>query len=154
MTVYLVARGRIADQAMHDEYVAKAVPTIPASARIIAIDMESEVVEGDQSDHRTVIIEFENREAFRAWYDSPAYRRCCRCGSNRSPAPWRSSTASSPRPANQAIRGNRAWQSPVQGEPTWRSGTRPDSRVGARRKRFDELGWLLKPRHRRITGSV
>jgi uncharacterized protein (DUF1330 family) len=74
MTVYLVARGRIADQAMHDEYVAKAVPTIPASARIIAIDMESEVVEGDQSDHRTVIIEFESREAFRAWYDSPAYQ--------------------------------------------------------------------------------
>ena len=74
MTVYLVARGRITDQAMHDEYVAKAVPTIPASARIIAIDSESEVVEGDPADHRTVIIEFENREAFRAWYDSPAYQ--------------------------------------------------------------------------------
>ena len=74
MTVYLVARGRIADQAIHDEYVAKALPTIPASARIVSIDMESEVVEGDPADHRTVIIEFENREAFRAWYDSPAYQ--------------------------------------------------------------------------------
>ena len=74
MTVYLVARGRIADQAMHDEYVAKAVPTIPPSARIVAIDMETEVVEGDPADHRTVIIEFDDREAFRTWYDSPAYQ--------------------------------------------------------------------------------
>ena len=74
MPVSLVARGRIADQAMHDEYVAKAVPTIPANARILAVDTASEVVEGDPADHRTVIIEFEDREAFRAWYDSPAYQ--------------------------------------------------------------------------------
>ena len=74
MPVYLVARGRIADQKMHDEYVSRAVPTIPADARIISIDMASEVVEGDPADHRTVIIEFPSREAFRAWYDSPAYR--------------------------------------------------------------------------------
>lgn len=35
--------------------------------------MESEVVEGDRADHRTAIVEFENRESLRAWYDSPAY---------------------------------------------------------------------------------
>jgi len=74
MSVYLVARGRIADQLMHDEYVSKALPTIPESARILSVDVASEVVEGDTADHRTVIIEFPSREDFRAWYDSPAYQ--------------------------------------------------------------------------------
>jgi len=74
MSVYLVARGRIADQIMHDEYVEKALPTIPASARVVCFDLASEVVEGDPADSRTVIIEFPNRDEFRAWYDSPAYR--------------------------------------------------------------------------------
>jgi uncharacterized protein (DUF1330 family) len=74
MSVFLIARGRIADQEMHDEYVARAIETIPSEARIVAFDFSSEVVEGDQADHRTVIIEFPSREAFRAWYDSPEYQ--------------------------------------------------------------------------------
>ena len=74
MPVYLVARGRIADQAMHDEYVERAIPTMPADARVVSVDLASEVVEGDSADARTVIIEFPSREAFRAWYDSPAYQ--------------------------------------------------------------------------------
>ena len=59
---------------MHDEYVARAIGTIPADARIVSFDLASEVVEGDPADHRTVIIEFPTREAFREWYDSPAYQ--------------------------------------------------------------------------------
>lgn len=74
MSVYLVARGRIADQLMHDDYVSKALPTIPESARVLSVDLASEVVEGDTEDHRTVLIEFPSREDFRAWYDSPAYQ--------------------------------------------------------------------------------
>lgn len=74
MSVYLVARGRIADQLMHDDYVSKALPTIPESARVLSVDLDSEVVEGDAADHRTVLIEFPSREVFRAWYDSPAYQ--------------------------------------------------------------------------------
>ena len=74
MSVYLVARGRITDQEMHDEYVARAVETIPSDARIVSFDLASEVVEGEPADERTVIIEFSSREAFRAWYDSPAYQ--------------------------------------------------------------------------------
>jgi uncharacterized protein (DUF1330 family) len=74
MSVYLVARGRITDQEMHDEYVARTVETIPSDARIVSFDLASEVVEGEPADDRTVIIEFPSREAFRAWYDSPAYQ--------------------------------------------------------------------------------
>ena len=74
MPVYLVARGRIADQIVHDEYVEKAVPTLPASSRVVSFDLASEVVEGDPAVNRTVIIEFPSREEFRAWYDSPVYQ--------------------------------------------------------------------------------
>jgi uncharacterized protein (DUF1330 family) len=74
MPVYLVARGRIHDQEMHDDYVAKAVPTFPADARVLAVDLETEMVEGAATDRRTVVIEFPSREAFRAWYDSPEYQ--------------------------------------------------------------------------------
>jgi uncharacterized protein (DUF1330 family) len=74
MSVYLVARGRIADQEMHDEYVARAIGTLPDDARVVSFDLSSEVVEGDSADHRTVIIEFPSRDAFRAWYDSSAYQ--------------------------------------------------------------------------------
>lgn len=74
MPVLLVARGRIADQELHDEYVARAIETIPADARILSFDLESEVVEGDPADQRTVIIEFPSREAFGEWYDSAAYQ--------------------------------------------------------------------------------
>ena len=45
-----------------------------ASARVVSFDLASEVVEGDPAVSRTVIIEFPSREAFRAWYESPAYR--------------------------------------------------------------------------------
>jgi uncharacterized protein (DUF1330 family) len=74
MSVYLVARGRIADQIVHDEYVEKALPTIPSSARVVSFDLASEVVEGDPAHNRTVIIEFPSRDEFRAWYDSAAYQ--------------------------------------------------------------------------------
>jgi uncharacterized protein (DUF1330 family) len=74
MSVFLVARGRITDQELHDDYVALAVPTLPSDARILAVDLASEVVEGDAADMRTVIIEFPSRESFHTWYDSPEYQ--------------------------------------------------------------------------------
>jgi len=75
MPVYALARGRITDRALHDEYCEKAVPTLPPGARILAFDLASQVVEGDPANHRTILIEFPSREGFRAWYDSPAYRK-------------------------------------------------------------------------------
>lgn len=74
MPVYLVAQGRIEDQETHDEYMAKAVPTLPPAARVVVFDLEPEVVEGPVTHPRTVILEFPSREAFRAWYDSPEYQ--------------------------------------------------------------------------------
>lgn len=75
MPVYVVAQNRIQDRAKLDEYVAKALPTIGAhGGRVVAYDETPEVVEGEVEPPRTVVLEFESREAFRAWYDSDAYQ--------------------------------------------------------------------------------
>ena len=60
---------------MLDQYVAKVIPTIKAGGgRVLAFQEEPEVVEGETAFPRTVILEFESKEAYRAWYDSPDYQ--------------------------------------------------------------------------------
>ncbi len=75
MPVYAVAQGRIENRKMLDEYVGKVIPTIQAhGGRVIGFDESPDVVEGKIEFPRTVILEFESRDAFREWYDSPEYQ--------------------------------------------------------------------------------
>jgi len=75
MAIIVVAQGTIKDRAKIDEYGAKAGPTIAASgAKIIAIDEDPEVIEGSIDNKRTIILEFESKDAFNAWYNSPEYQ--------------------------------------------------------------------------------
>ncbi|HJN92737.1 MAG TPA: DUF1330 domain-containing protein [Dehalococcoidia bacterium] len=73
MSVYLIAQGTINDREMLNQYMEKVVPTIPSDAKVLSIDENAEVVEGEVG-VRTVLIEFPDRAAFRAWYDSPEYQ--------------------------------------------------------------------------------
>ena len=75
MAVYVVAQSRIEDPEKLGSYVAKALPTIQASGgRVLGFDETPEMVEGTVDHPRTVILEFESKEAFQRWYDSPAYQ--------------------------------------------------------------------------------
>lgn len=75
MPVYVVAQGRIENREMLNEYVAKALPTIQSGrGRVLGFDESPEIIEGEIEHPRTVILEFESQEAFRAWYDSEAYQ--------------------------------------------------------------------------------
>ena len=75
MPVYAVVQGRVVDRAKLDEYVGKVVPTFKGyTIRVLAVDESPEVVEGQVDHPRTVVIEFESREAFHEWYQSPAYQ--------------------------------------------------------------------------------
>lgn len=75
MPVYAVAQGRIENREMLEQYVAKVIPTIQAGCgRILGFDESPRVIEGEAPYPRTVILEFPSEEAFRAWYDSPAYQ--------------------------------------------------------------------------------
>jgi uncharacterized protein (DUF1330 family) len=75
MAVYVIAQGRIEDREMLDQYVSQVLPTIRAGGgRILAFAEAPEVVEGEVEHPRTVILEFESKQAFRAWYDSAEYQ--------------------------------------------------------------------------------
>ena len=75
MTVYAIAQGRVDDREQFDAYVTAASPTLEAhGARLLALDESPEVVEGEVSYPRTVILQFESEQAFHDWYDSPEYR--------------------------------------------------------------------------------
>ena len=74
MSVYAIAQGRIDDPELLRRYVAQAIPTIEQhGGKILAFDESPEIVEGQIAYPRTVILEFESREALGAWYDAPAY---------------------------------------------------------------------------------
>jgi len=75
VSVYLVAQLRIDNRVLLDQYVEKVIPSLKiGGGRIIAFDETPDVIEGTTDYPRTVIIRFEDKEAFRTWYDSPEYR--------------------------------------------------------------------------------
>ena len=75
MPVYVIAQGRTVNRPMHDDYVAKALPTLPPyGGKILAVTETPDVIEGKVENPRFVLLEFPSRERFRAWYDSPEYQ--------------------------------------------------------------------------------
>jgi len=76
MPVYAIAQGTTVDRAMHDDYVAKAIPTLEKhGVKILTVTEEPEVIEGTIANKRFVLLEFASKAAFHAWYDSPEYRK-------------------------------------------------------------------------------
>jgi uncharacterized protein (DUF1330 family) len=75
MAVYVILQGKVENQELLDQYVAKAGSTIKThQGRTLAFDIDPEVVEGKIEHPRTVIVEFPSMATFRAWYDSPEYQ--------------------------------------------------------------------------------
>ena len=75
MPVYAIASGRVENQELLNQYLAKVRATILAhQGRVIAVDEAPEIVEGPVDYPRTAILEFPSLAAFRAWYDSPEYQ--------------------------------------------------------------------------------
>jgi uncharacterized protein (DUF1330 family) len=76
MSVYFVVNGTVKDAALLEEYVQGAFPTlgIVPTAKVHVLDLESEVIEGTPAGRRTVILEFDSRDDFESWYQSPDYQ--------------------------------------------------------------------------------
>ena len=71
---YIVANFSITDAEGYSAYPPLARPMLAAhGAEVLAVDRDSEVVEG-QAGHNTVVIRFPSKEAARAFYDSSEYR--------------------------------------------------------------------------------
>ena len=75
MAVYFVACVSIKDQEKYDQYAAKGAGTLPASAKVLALDTKPGTVEGEWPYTETGILEFPDEATFRAWYESPAYQQ-------------------------------------------------------------------------------
>ena len=75
MAAYFVAQYTVNDADGYRRYQKGAVPTIAASgARVVAFDAAAETIEGTPPGPQTVILEFEDTEAAKAWYDSAEYQ--------------------------------------------------------------------------------
>ena len=75
MPAYVIAETDVHDQAQYDRYKAAAPDTIAAyGGRYVARGGELDVLEGDWSPTRLVILEFDDLEAARRWYRSPEYQ--------------------------------------------------------------------------------
>jgi uncharacterized protein (DUF1330 family) len=76
MSVYLLfTRDKTLDQAEMDNYTKNVRPTFAGhDFKILALYGGHEDLEGAATEG-TVILEFPNAEAAKAWYDSPAYKQ-------------------------------------------------------------------------------
>jgi len=76
MSAYFVSHNRVHDATKNREYAALALETLaPHHHEILVFAEHSEVIEGDTSLPRTVVIRFDSTEAAMAWYNSPAYEK-------------------------------------------------------------------------------
>jgi uncharacterized protein (DUF1330 family) len=75
MSAYFVAHSTIEDAELLGEYLQAAGATLGiVPVKILAVDTDTKTVEGTPPGPRTVIMEFDSEDDFRAWYDSPEYR--------------------------------------------------------------------------------
>jgi uncharacterized protein (DUF1330 family) len=72
---YVILTEAIHDTAGMDAYGrASRAALVEHGGRVLVVDEDVQVLEGEWHGTRTVIVEYESVEKARAWYDSPSYR--------------------------------------------------------------------------------
>ena len=75
MTAYVIVETDITDPEQYEHYKAASPAAIAAGGgRFLVRGGELAVLEGDWSPSRVVVLEFEDLEAAKRWYDSQAYQ--------------------------------------------------------------------------------
>ena len=88
-TYFLVDIEEITDAEAYEGYKKGVAATVEQyGGRFLVRGGAYEVVEGEWESARLVVVEFEDKEHFRAWYDSPEYSKLkvIRFGASRSRA--------------------------------------------------------------------
>ncbi|HVA29857.1 MAG TPA: DUF1330 domain-containing protein [Gaiellaceae bacterium] len=79
MPAYVIVETDIHDPEQYERYKAASPGAVAAGGgRFVARGGELAVLEGDWNPTRLVILEFEDLEAAKRWYDSPGYREAKR----------------------------------------------------------------------------
>jgi len=74
MAAYFVVEVKVTDPQMYEEYRKRVGPTLERyGGKFLVRGGASETIEGTWKPPRLVILEFEDNEQFRRWYDSPEY---------------------------------------------------------------------------------
>lgn len=74
MAGYLIVDNEITDQDLFGEYASKIVGVIEAhGGRYLVRGGATEVIEGERTPHRVVVVEFESMERVQALVNSPEY---------------------------------------------------------------------------------
>jgi len=76
MSAYLIANLKINDRERYAQYEGAFMDVFDNyNGKILAVDENQEVLEGDYDCTRTVLIEFPSNEDAKAWYESDAYQK-------------------------------------------------------------------------------
>jgi uncharacterized protein (DUF1330 family) len=79
MSYYFIAQIRINDQAEYQKYIDGSGEVFKKyNGKYMAVDNEPVLLEGDWNYTRTVLIRFDSRDDFDAWYESDEYQKILR----------------------------------------------------------------------------
>ena len=74
MSVYAIAQLKITDRTAYDRYQAKFMGVMKNyQGRVLAADEKPQVVEGEWTRDKVVLLSFPDEKAFREWAESPEY---------------------------------------------------------------------------------
>lgn len=76
MSAYVISEVEIVDESAARNYMKYAETSIAEyGGRYLVRGAKAEVMEGEPTDHKIVIVEFSSLERAREWYSSPAYAK-------------------------------------------------------------------------------
>ncbi len=76
MAAYVISEVEVLDEQLADVYRALAAPSIAQyGGRYLTRGAKAQVVEGEPTSRRVVIVEFPSMEQARVWYRSPEYAK-------------------------------------------------------------------------------
>jgi uncharacterized protein (DUF1330 family) len=79
VTVYAIAQLSIHDRVRYGRYVAAFMPVLTKyGGRLLAADERPDVVEGQWSGDKVIVLAFPDRDTFTMWATSPEYREISR----------------------------------------------------------------------------
>jgi uncharacterized protein (DUF1330 family) len=74
MSAYIIVEVEVKDPVRYEDYKKLTPASIDAyGGRFIVRGGKAELIEGDQKPQRIVVLEFENSERAKAWWNSPEY---------------------------------------------------------------------------------
>jgi len=83
MSGYFITHFTVTDTTAYDRYVEAVVPTIQAHHGKVLVATENiEVIEGDMTHGRVVVVEFPSVAAAEAWQVSPEYKNAAQIRDN------------------------------------------------------------------------